>query len=129
MTLELSDCCLDSLASVYCVRGVTFTSICARGVFPNPLSKVSMKDSKLKVSFSVCPSVSPSLDQHPVPSECFFQPPVPPLHRGYAVHRREPGTLQPQTHSEPCPEAAALPGSVYKQHTNTQQRNGNYKSI
>lgn len=73
------------------------------------------EDNKLKVSPSLCPSVSPSLDQHPVPPERSVQPPVPPLHRGHPVHRREPGALQPQTHSEPSPETAALPGSVYKQ--------------
>lgn len=73
--------------------------------------KISLK---LKVS-SVCPSVFPSLDQHPIPPERLFQPPVPPLHCGHPVHRREPGTLQPQTHSEPGPETIALPRSVYKQ--------------
>lgn len=68
------------------------------------------EDNKLKVCFSVSPSVSSSLDQHPVPPECSVQPPVPPLHRGHPVHRREPGTVQPQTHSEPSPETTALPG-------------------
>lgn len=66
----------------------------------------------LKVSSS--PSISPSPDQHPVPPERSVQPPVPPLHRGHPVHRREPGALQPQTHPEQSPEAPALPGSVFK---------------
>lgn len=72
-----------------------------------------IKENKLKVSSSVYPPVSPSPDKHPVPAECFLQPPVPPLHRGHPVHRREPGALQPQTHSEPSPETAALLGSVF----------------
>lgn len=74
--------------------------------------KISLK---LKVS-SVCPSVFPSLDQHPIPPERLFQPPVPPLYRGHPVHRRESGTVQPQTHSEPGPETTALPRSVYEQY-------------
>lgn len=57
-------------------------------------------------------SPSPSPDQHPVPSECSVQPPVPPLHRGHPVHRREPGALQPQTNTEPSAETTTLPGYV-----------------
>lgn len=55
-----------------------------------------------------------SPDQHPLPPECPVQPPVPALHRGHPVHRREPGALQPQAHAEPSPEATALPWYVHQ---------------
>lgn len=50
-----------------------------------------------------------SLDQHPLPPERPVQQPVLTLHRGHPVHRREPRALQPETHAEQSPEAAALP--------------------
>lgn len=106
---------LSSLYNVFSSLVFIFTLVCARSVsqaffFTSAHLRRSQNKSPLH-----CLSVSPSLDQHPVSPECSVQPPVPPLHSGHPVHRWEPGTLQSQTHSEPSPEATALPGSVDKQ--------------
>lgn len=109
---------LVSLYKVFCFA-VFGSALVFHISFKKPLCKIFIiEDHKIKVFSSFF--VSLSLDKHPFPPECSVQQPVPPLHCGHPVHRREPGALQPQTHPEPSPETTALLGSVYKECTHSQ---------